>query len=68
MKTSKAEDAEVDTGAAPPESLPEVTKGKRRGGEGGRRERANQQHRPSEAGLQRSQPLPLILVLTKKNS
>ena len=32
MKTSKAEDAEADTGAAPPESLPEVTKGKHGGG------------------------------------
>lgn len=37
MKTSTAEDAEADTGAAPPESLPEVTKGKH-GGEEGERE------------------------------
>lgn len=48
MKTSKAEDAEANTGAAPPESLPEVTKGKHRGGEGGRRERANSTGHPRQ--------------------
>lgn len=48
MKTSKAEDAEADTGAAPPESLPEVTKGKHRGGEGERRGRANSTGHPRQ--------------------
>lgn len=52
-----------DTGAAPTESLPGVTKGNHR-----EERREIPPHGHSEAGLQCSQILPLTLVSNKKNS